>query len=202
MADFWRADDGDAATFEGFVRTNFAGDQPTLDTLFDRMQFVLESIYGYMSEIGRDLRRQTDLDLGPIQPFDEALAGYSAGAHVNDDLFANKLAFTVLLNFPLTTLDQRLSEGDHWTRRQWAETKLADSFSKRIPADVSLAASRLASEAEQYVATYNIWMHHLVDDEGRRLFPAKMRLLEHWNLRDEIKADYSLPRKKACPSSG
>ena len=22
-------------------------------------------------------------------------------------------------------------------------------------------------------------------------FPAKMRLLEHWNLRDEIKADYS-----------
>src|SRR5258708_3723502 len=147
-----------------------------------------------MTAIGRDLRRQTDLDLGPIQPFDEALAGYSAGAHINDDFFANKVAFTVLLNFPLTTLDQRLSEGDHWTRRQWAETKLADTFSKRIPADVSLAASRLGSEADQYVSTYNIWMHHLVDAGGRRLFPEKMRLLEHWNLRDEIKADYSDPK--------
>src|SRR5947207_9103190 len=33
-------------------------------------------------------------------------------------------------------------------------------------------------------------MHHLVDEKGNRLFPPKMRLLSHWNLRDEIKADY------------
>jgi hypothetical protein len=191
VADFWRTADGDKAAFEEFVRASFAGDQATLDTLFDRMQFVMESIYGYTSEIGRDLRRQTDLDLGPIRPFDEILAGYNVGAHINDDFFANKIGFTVLLNFPLTTLDERLKEGDHWTRRQWAETKLADSFSKRIPAAVNLEASRLGSEAEQYVSTYNIWMHHLVDASGRRLFPEKMRLLEHWNLRDEIKADYS-----------
>src|SRR6185295_15444518 len=40
------------------------------------------------------------------------------------------------------------------------------------------------------IAEYNIWMHHLLDDSGRRLFPPKMRLLSHWNLRDQIKADY------------
>jgi hypothetical protein len=34
-------------------------------------------------------------------------------------------------------------------------------------------------------------MHHLVDDRGRRLFPPKLRLLSHWNLRDQIKADYA-----------
>jgi hypothetical protein len=34
-------------------------------------------------------------------------------------------------------------------------------------------------------------MHHVVDDAGNRLFPPKMRLLSHWNLRDEIKADYA-----------
>ena len=34
-------------------------------------------------------------------------------------------------------------------------------------------------------------MHHLIDEEGKRLFPPKLRLLSHWNLRDEIKADYS-----------
>ena len=33
-------------------------------------------------------------------------------------------------------------------------------------------------------------MHHLVDARGQRLFPAKMRLLSHWNLRDELKSDY------------
>jgi hypothetical protein len=191
VADFWRADDGDAAAFEEFVRTNFAGDQASLDTLFDRMQFILESVYGYMTAVGRDLRRQADLDLGPMQPFDEVLAGYNAAAHINDDFFANKVAFTVLLNFPLTTLDERLAKGETWTRRQWAETKLADAFPKRIPADVNLAASKLTSDASQFVSTYNIWMHHLVEDSGGRLFPQSMRLLEHWNLRDEIKADYS-----------
>src|SRR5205085_12332534 len=64
VAQFWRAEDGDQAAFEDFVRTNFAGDQETLDALFDRMQFVLESIGGHMTEIGRDLRRQSDLDIG------------------------------------------------------------------------------------------------------------------------------------------
>jgi hypothetical protein len=37
-------------------------------------------------------------------------------------------------------------------------------------------------------------MHHLLDDQGRRLFPAKLRLLSHWNLRDEIKSDYKDPQ--------
>jgi hypothetical protein len=34
-------------------------------------------------------------------------------------------------------------------------------------------------------------MHHVLTEDGQRLFPAKMRLLSHWNLRDQIKADYS-----------
>jgi len=202
VADFWRAEDGDAAAFEDFVRTNFAGDQTTLDALFSRMELILESIDGHMLEISRDLRQQSDLDLGLIYPYDEIIAGYDPNAHISDDLFANKLAFTVLLNFPLTTLEQRLSEGEKWSRRQWAEVRLAQRFSKRVPADVNLAVARATSEASQYVATYNIWMHHLVDDKGRRLFPPKMRLLEHWNLRDEIKAEYSegkaaLPKQRA-----
>jgi hypothetical protein len=34
-------------------------------------------------------------------------------------------------------------------------------------------------------------MHHVLGENGQRLFPAGMRLLAHWNLRDQIKADYS-----------
>jgi hypothetical protein len=191
VVQFWRAEDGDQAGFESLVRTHFAGDQASLDALFERMQFVLESVGGHMSEIGRDLRWQSDLDLGPVLPFDEILAGYDPGAHINDDFFQNKMAFVVLLNFPITTLEQRLTEGEKWSRRQWAEAALGLYFSKRIPSDVNLANAKASADSSQYVATYNIWMHHLVDARGERLFPAKMRLLEHWNLRDEIKANYS-----------
>jgi hypothetical protein len=191
VADFWRGDDGDASAFEEFVRTNYAGDAATRDALFARMELALESIDGHMNEIGRDLGRQSDLDVGPIYPFDEVFAAYNPEAHLSDDLFSNKLAFVVLLNFPLTTLEQRLTEGDHWSRREWAEVRLADRFSRRVPAEVSQAMSKARAAAAQYVSTYNVWMHHVVDEKGERLFPAKMRLLEHWNLRDEIKAGYS-----------
>ena len=56
---------------------------------------------------------------------------------------------------------------------------------------MNLAIAKAQSDSAQYIASYNIWMHHLVDEKGARLFPAKMRLLSHWNLRDEIKSDYA-----------
>jgi hypothetical protein len=191
VSGFWRAEDGDREVFEQFVRTNFAGAQPTLDAMFARFQHNLEQLDGHMQEIGREFRQQADLDAGPILPFDELFAGYDASAHTTDDFFKNKLAFVVLLNFPLSTLEQRLTEGEKWSRRQWAETRLAQRFSKRIPAEVNLAIAQAAAEADRYIAEYNIWMHHLVNERGDRLFPAKLRLLSHWNLRDEIKANYT-----------
>jgi len=191
VSEFWRADDGDAKAYEDFVTTNFAGDQATLDTMFNRFERLLEQLDGHMHEIGREFRQQTDLDLGPVLPFDEVFGGYDPSAHIADDFFQNKLAFTVLLNFPLSTLDERLKDGANWNRRQWAETRLAERFSKRIPAEVNLAIAKAAGESDQYIAQYNIWMYHLLDQSGQRLFPPKMRLLSHWNLRDEIKADYA-----------
>jgi hypothetical protein len=191
VSEFWNEKDGDAAQFEDFVATSFAGDQATLDTMFNRFQDLLEKYNGHMQEIGREFRNQSDLDRGPILPFDDIFAGYDPSAHFSDDAFQNKMAFVVLLNFPLTTLDQRLTEGQSWSRRQWAEARLAQNFSKRIPADVSLAIANASAESGKYIAEYNIWMHHLVNDKGDRLFPAKMRLLSHWNLRDELKSDYA-----------
>jgi hypothetical protein len=194
VALFWRPADGDAAAFEDVARTQFAGDRKTLDVLFSRMELAMESLDGHTLEIDRDFRRQSDLDLGPVYPFDEIFAGYESSAHIVDDFFANKLAFTVLLNFPMTSLEQRLGTGQKWSRRQWAETRLAERFSKRIPAEVNLAIGRASAEAAQYIAEYNIWMHHLVDGRGERPFPPRLRLLSHWNLRDQIKADYASPK--------
>jgi hypothetical protein len=188
---YWQPADGDASVFENFVRANFAGDQPALDAMFDRFESLLEQLRGHMHEIYRTFRQQADMDLGPVLPFDEIFAGYDPSAHVLDDFFENKLAFIVLLNFPLTTLEQRLKEGPRWTRRQWAEDRLAQMFSKRVPADVNLAIAQAAAEVDHYISEYNIWMHHLLDDRGERIFPPNLRLLSHWNLRDEIKANYT-----------
>lgn len=191
VAGFWRIEDGDANAFESFVRQNFAGDQAALDAMFERFEMLTEKIDGHMLEITLACRRQADLELGPMFGFDEVFAGWDPSAHVLDDFFQNKVAFIVLLNFPLTTLEERLGEGERWTRRQWAEVRLAQRFSKRIPAEVNQAYAHANAVADQYIAGYNVWMHHLLNDEGKRLFPPKMRLLSHWNLRDELKAQYA-----------
>ena len=191
VTEFWSTEDGDATVFEDFVLANFAGDQLTLNTMFERYQSLLEQLNGHMHEINREFRQQADLDNGPVLPFDELFAGYDPSAHVVDDFFNNKLAFVVLLNFPLTTLQERLSEGPSWTRQQWAEVRLAQIFSKRVPAAVNLEIARAGAEADSYISQYNIWMFHVLDQQRMRLFPAKLRLLSHWNLRDEIKADYA-----------
>jgi len=191
VAEFWRSGDGDEASFEDFVLSNFAGDQSTLNTMFNRFQGLVEQLNGHMQEITREFRQQADLDAGPVLPFDDLFAGYDPSAHAVDDFFNNKLAFVVLLNFPLTTLEERLTQGPNWSRQQWAEVRLAQMFGKRIPAEVNLEVARAAAESDSYISQYNLWMFHLVDQNGQRLFPPKLRLLSHWNLRDEIKADYA-----------
>ena len=141
-AGFWRPEDGDEKAFAEVVRTYFAGDSVARNAFFSRMEKSLESFDGHMTEIARDFRWQTDLDLGEVYPFDEVLAGYDPSAHFVDDFFQNKLAFAVLLNFPVTTLKERLEQGPAWSRRQWAEARLAERFSKRVPADVNLAITQ------------------------------------------------------------
>jgi len=200
VSDLWIESDGGAADLERFVRENFAGDDATYATLLGRMDFLHEQLDGSMLEIARAFRWQSDLDLGPLLPIDEIAASYDPGAHVNDDFFANKVAFVVLLNFPLTTLDEKQTKGASWTPAQWAAARLADRYGRRIPAEVNQKIAGAFAEADSYIASYNIWMHHLVDGEGARLFPSGLRLITHWNLRDELKAQYSekdgLPRQR------
>lgn len=193
VASLWRAEDGDAAAFEDFVRENFAGETATRNELFKRLEALFEQLDGHMLEIVREFRMQTDVEQGPVLPVDGLFAGYDPSAHGTDDFFGNKIAFVVLLNFPLTTLEERLSQGESWSRRQWAEARLGQRFSRRVPAEVNLEISKVSSAADNYINGYNIWMHHLLDEKGNRLFPAKMRLISHWNLRDEIRANFAVP---------
>jgi len=193
----WREEDGDAAAFASFVRTHFAASPDHRDAMFMRLQSAFEQLDGLLLESVRQLRMHVDVERGEILPFDQILAGYDPSAHLNADLFENRLAFVVLLNFPLTTLGERLEAGATWSRREWAEARLGQRFGRRIPADVNQAVSEANAEADTYISGYNIWMHHLVGADGERPFPAGMRLISHWNLRDEIKAWYGRPNALA-----
>ncbi len=199
-ASLWRASDGDGEAFVAFAKENFASDPKVLDGLLVRFEENLESLDGHMLEIGRDLSRRTVIEMGPILPVDRLFGAWEPAAHVGEDLFAQKIAFVALLNFPLSTLEERLDKGGAWTRRQWAESRLARRFETRVPADVQQGIAKAYADAELYIAEYNVWMHHVVDAKGTRLWPKGLKLLSHWNLRDEIKANYAakdgLPKQR------
>ena len=187
----WRVDDGDADAFRAFVDDEFLPQGPALDATFARLESALEHVDGHFNAMGRELRRGLDLAIGPELPIDGRLGAWDPSGHLIDDLFSTRIAFVVLLNFPRSTLTERLREGQQWSRRQWAETRLTGRFALRVPAAAAarLAAARAAGEG--YINGYNLRAHHLLTADGRRLFRPSLRLLSHWNLRDEIKAAYA-----------
>lgn len=189
VAGLWRPEDGDLAAF---ARESFISDPKVLDTTFERFERIFEQLDGHFNEMGRELRWASDIDVGPMLPVDPMMAAFDPSAHLTDDLFQSKLGFVVLLNFPLTTLAERTAHAQDYTRRQWAETRLAGRFYRRVPGEVQQEVSSAGAAADLYIAEYNIWMHHLLDGkERRRPFPKGLRLISHWNLRDELKADYT-----------
>ena len=199
-AALWRATDGDGDAFVAFAKENFASDPAVLDGLLLRFEENLESLDGHMAEINRDLSRRTVIEMGPILPVDRLFGAWDPAAHAGEDLFAQKIAFVALLNFPLSTLAERLENGSAWSRRQWAEARLAGRFETRVPADVAQGIAKAYADAELYIAEYNVWMHHVRDGNGRRPWPKGVKFLSHWNLRDEIKANYAskdgLPKQR------
>jgi len=188
VAAYWRAEDGDAAALKGFALESFATDP---EPLLQRFSAALEQMDGHMLEIGRALQSWSQLELGPQLDVDQLFAALDVSAHLPEDLFTSKLAFVALLNFPLPDLDEMVAQGPRWSRRQWAAARLTLRFALRPSGAALQALAKASADAEAYIAGYNIWMHHVLSPDGKRLFPKGVRLLTHWNLRDQIKADYA-----------
>ena len=183
--------DGDPAAFRAFVEAEFLPQGPALDAAFARLESAFERVDGYFNALGRDLRRGLDLAIGPELPIDARLGAWDPSSHVTDDLFSTRIAFVVLLNFPRSTLAERLRDGQQWSRRQWAETRLTGRVALRVPAAAQAKLADARAAAEAYINGYNLRAHHLLARDGRRLFRPKLRLISHWNLRDELKGAYA-----------
>jgi hypothetical protein len=190
-ASLWRKEDGSEADFTKFVKENYISDPAKRKVVFNKISSYIESLYGNYNEITLDLRKTLDEALGEIDDVDRMFGNYSVGSHLQNDFYSNKIAFSIALNFPYFTLAEKEQLGPKWSREEWAMARLGDMFISRVPAELDQAVTEATGNSEMYIAEYNIHMGHLRTDDGRQLFPADMVLLSHWNLRDELKADYA-----------
>ena len=193
VARLWRTDDGTPEEFAEFCRENFIADPILLQQTAARLEEAFESVDGHFGEMGRDLQWHQDVETGPILPIDQFISRYAPYAHISDDLFKIRIAFVILLNYPLYDLGELLKIGPALSREEWAQVRLAQRFRDRIPPEITQVLTDAYQAAGDYIRDYNIWMHHLLNENGERPFPAGMRLITHWNLRDELKALYSDP---------
>ncbi len=191
VAALWRESDGTSADFEKFCKDNFIADDAALETLYKKLERNFEIFRGYFHKMDVLLKEPIQITGPEIEPVDMMFGSYDASAHLDDDFFNNKIAFLTALNFPFYPLKEKTEKGESWSRRDWAYARMGDRFTSRVPADIILKASQTLTEADAYISDYNIYMGKLQNADGKFLFPADMKLITHWGLRDELKSNYT-----------
>ena len=192
VATLWQEADGTETDFVELVTTHYAATAEEKKVLYNRLSHILEQCGQSADLLNNTLQEPTTL-VGKGEPstVDWIISGYSPMAHFTEDMFANKIAHICVLNFPHYTLEEKNTLGKEWTRQEWAYARLGDVFSSRVPGNVVANYSQALSEAENYIAGYNIMMHCLRNEQGEQLWTEPMALLSHWNLRDELKSNYA-----------
>ncbi|MBR6829247.1 MAG: hypothetical protein IKM83_01360 [Paludibacteraceae bacterium] len=201
-AALWTAQDGSQADFDQLVADYYCQTDSERLALFESLSRILENVYQSGDMLTVELLRPTQLTNAsePETP-DWIMSGYSPLAHFTDDMFANKLAFITIINFPHYTLEEKNELGKHWTRLEWAYARMGDVFTTRIPAEVKTRMAQVLANAENYIADYNIYMGNLRTDDDRQLWENDKVLLSHWNLRDELKALYQVESQESRAKS-
>ena len=190
-ARFWMSEDGSAQEFTNFCLDNYCATASERQSLFATIQRNFQSMYGRYNQISIDLKMPLHVVGNPITSLDETFGAFDPFAHFSDDMFASKVAFITLLNFPQYTLEEKNTLGKSWSRTEWAYARLADWFVQRVPASVAQEYSDNLTAADNYISNYNIMMGRLRNDAGEQLFAGDMALITHWGLRDELKSNYA-----------
>ncbi|MDR0712509.1 MAG: hypothetical protein LBF67_09245 [Prevotellaceae bacterium] len=190
-AALWRTSDGSTENFVDFCVREYVNDETERRALFEKLSDKLEIVWGHFNMIDLKLKQPRDEAGAEPAKIDMEMAGYNVGAHFNDDMFASKVAFTAIINFPSYSLSEKQQQGEGWSALQWGYARLGDVFTMRVPAALKQATSKASADAEAYIASYNIAMGALRSEAGEALFPADMLLISHWGLRDELKANYA-----------
>jgi len=192
VASLWRQEDGSTGDFELFCRENYISDPGELEMVFEKVSRNAEILSGHFNKISLDLQVPLHLDVGPIHTIDQKYGAYNPASHINEDFYKNKIAFIISLNFPNYSLDEKTRLGPSWSRLDWAYARLGDIVTSRPPSELSQNYAEVSVASDMYIAEYNLYVGQLLDQQGNTLFPKGMKLLLHWNLRDEIKSNYGI----------
>ncbi|MFZ4462427.1 MAG: hypothetical protein ACOYN5_01165 [Bacteroidales bacterium] len=190
-ATFWTAGDGSEADFVLMCETYSSKTAAERKGIFFRMQDNLELLFGCYNMISVGFKIPLHVDEGEILPIDRIFGGFAPESHFGEDMFANQIAFITILNFPFYSLKEKTENADKWTRLDWAYARMGDLYKSRVPADVLQEYAQKTSDADGYIADYNIIMGNLIGKDGKTHFPADMKLITHWGLRDELKSHYA-----------
>lgn len=107
VARLWQQADGDNAAFQTFCEANYIANPDEKYQVFLKISDYLEGIDGHFNEMSLRLQKSLHLDNGPLLPIDEKFGSYSPSTHLSDDLYNNKIAFIIALNFPHLTLEEK-----------------------------------------------------------------------------------------------
>lgn len=199
-AALWRNEDGSLAEFTDFAVSHTAENEQEREVLYNQLARIWEKCSESADMLTVELLKPTQLtDQAEPGEADWIMSAYSPMAHFSDDMYANKMAFLTILNFPHYSLKEKNEKGGQWTRYEWAAARMGDMFTTRVPAWVEQEKMKAYADAENYTSDYNIYMGALLTEDDRRLWGEDVVLLSHWNLRDELKANYvadSLARER------
>jgi hypothetical protein len=111
-AALWTAEDGSDEDFRTLVREHFCTTDSERVALFESLSRILENCYQSADMLTVDLLKPTQLtDAGEPTAADYIMSAYSPMAHFADDMFANKLAFITIMNFPHYSLEEKNAMG-------------------------------------------------------------------------------------------
>ena len=173
-ASIWRASDGTVEDFKIFCTENFVDDEVKLSQLFEKLSRNFEILNGNFNKISVDLKLPLHIDYGEITTVDMMFGSYEPLAHLHEDLYLNKVAFLVALNFPMYSLKEKNDLGMSWTSQQWAYARMGDMFVSREPSELAQKYAEVSTAADAYISDYNIYIGNLINDKNEIVLLATL----------------------------
>lgn len=190
-AALWTTEDGTPEDFRQFCNEFMCKSKEEKENLFARLCDNFEVLYGHNNRVTIELQRPEQVIGYAPTSVDQIFSAYNGLSHFQDDMFANKLAFVVVLNFPHFTLAEKQQYADQWSGTEWGYARLGDEFTSRVPAHIQQNLSNVMAFANSYIDNYNVDMQRIRTTKGEQLWQTSMPLITHWGLRDELKSAYA-----------
>ncbi|HUU98592.1 MAG TPA: hypothetical protein VM487_22900 [Phycisphaerae bacterium] len=201
VAQRWTAVDGSADEFSRFCQDFYVTDPADRERLLARLETVLTTTQGHLHEISRSAGQWMEFAGEQLPGVDELLAAFSPAPDLAEQLYAQRIAFLILLNFEPATLERMQRDGPKWSTDQWVAARLTRGLPPRIPGDVQTAVRHKYLAAKNWIYSFHPHVGALVDADGKRLHEPGTTLLPHWKVRDEVIQAYdgpdALPRQRA-----